>query len=176
MKTVLRAIVGVIAVGVLVLLAFSIYARSHDGPLEMLAGGPFESGDWVESAGVDWSFLTDTETIQFQLLEPARSRTVWVTYHEGKAFIPCGVPNFRLWKQWPNEALKDGRAVLRIDGKRYPVNVVKTDDPVERKAVFSELARKYGSAPPDDGSLDDLVWVFRIEPRERSGAEAGEAT
>ena len=167
MPTALRVVAGILAAVVLALLLFVVFARSNDGPVGFFAGGPFQSGVWAESGETDWSFVKDMDRIEFQLLEPARARTVWVTYHEGRAFIPCGVPNFRLWKQWPNEALEDGRAVLRIDGQRYAVNVVKTDDAEERQAVFRELARKYGSAPPGDGSLDDLVWVFRVEPRER---------
>ncbi len=167
MKGLFRVLAGIVGALLLLMLAIVVFARFHDGPVAAFAGGPFETGEWAEAKGLDWSFVKDMQTIEFQLLDPARSRTVWITYHDGKAFIPCGVPNFRLWKQWPNEALADGRAVLRINGQRYAVDVVKTDDAAERAAVFSELARKYGSAPPDDGSLDDLVWVFRIEPRDR---------
>jgi len=166
MKIVLKgfgALVGVILVGLLVV---TVYARFHDGPVAAFAGGPLVTGDWIESQDIDWSFVADLDTIEFQLIEPPRSRTVWILHHEGKLFIPCGLPNFTLWKQWPHEALADGRAVLRVDGKRYAVNLVKTDDPGERSAVMSLLETKYATSPPDDGSLDDMVWVFRIESRE----------
>ena len=32
----------------------------------------------------------------------------------------------RLWKRWPVQAARDGRAVLRIDGKRYERRLVVT--------------------------------------------------
>ena len=36
--------------------------RSHDGPMEILSGGPFQTGELV-AASDDWSFLTDHATL-----------------------------------------------------------------------------------------------------------------
>ena len=65
-----------------------IGARFADGPLEIIAGGPFRSGQMVTEPPPDWSFLHDTEEIEFQLLDPPRSRTTWIVEHGGKAYVP----------------------------------------------------------------------------------------
>ena len=49
------------------------------------------------------------DTVEFQLLEPDRSRTTWILVHDGKIYIPCGYLNSavgRIWKKWPIEAEK----------------------------------------------------------------------
>lgn len=141
-------------------------ARISDGPIGPVAGGALLTGRWIDTEDLDWSFAADTDTVEFQLLDPERSRTVWVVYYGGKLYIPCGVPNFTLWKQWPHEAVADGRAVIRSDGKRYAVSLVKSEDERERTAVLDLVSEKYDSTVPEGEDLTDLVWVFRLEPRE----------
>ena len=114
----------------------------------------------------DWSFATDVQNIEFQLLEPPRSRTVWIVVEDGKAYIPCGIPNFRLWKQWPHEALEDGRALLRIDGKLYPRQLVKVKDMSLIASLGEKVGHKYGLSPGDGEPDPDAVWFFRLDPRE----------
>jgi hypothetical protein len=58
----------------------------------------------------------------------------------------------------------DGRAMLRIDGKRYPVELSKLDDAAADAiavTIQSEVERKYGRAPPSDAG----VWLFRVASR-----------
>jgi hypothetical protein len=58
----------------------------------------------------------------------------------------------------------DGRATLRIEGRRYPVTLTKLDDAevAQLEAVVrSEVTRKYGQAPPSDAG----VWLFRLDSR-----------
>ena len=141
-------------------------ARYHDGPLGVIAGGPLDSGDWVASEGVDWSFAADLPTLELQLLSPPRSRTVWLLFHQGSLYIPCGFVNVSLWKQWPYEAFMDGRAVVRIEGRRYPVKLERSDDESVRRAVLGGLAEKYDVAL-GEGEDAKNVWIFRVEPRER---------
>lgn len=169
MKTILRGLGWVVGAVVLCAILVTVYARFQDGPVGAIAGGPLAKGDWVATEGLDWAFTTDIDTIEFQLLEPPRSRTVWVIYHDGSAYIPCGLPHFTLWKQWPHEAVADGRAVIRSGGKRYAVNLVKSEDSAERAAVLDLVEKKYGSAGPEDRDLTDLVWVFRLEARPVDG-------
>lgn len=169
MKSILRGAGYVVLAVVICGAAVAAFARFQDGPLGAIAGGPLTSGEWVETQGLDWSFAADIETIEFQLLSPPRSRTVWVVYHDGSLFIPCGLPNFTLWKQWPHEALADGRAVIRTGGKRYAVNLVKTENPEDLAAVLELVGRKYGSTGPDDQDLSNLVWAFRLLPRPADG-------
>ena len=58
---------------------------------------------------------------RLQLLDPDRSRLIFVLDYEGKAYIVSGYMSNRIgrvWKKWP-KAERDGRAVVRIDGERY---------------------------------------------------------
>jgi hypothetical protein len=94
--------------------------------------------------GLDWSFAADEEEIELQLLDPDRSRTVWVVLHGGDLYVPCAflwVPGF---KQWHEQAVRDGRAVVRIQGRLYPVQLVRVKAPIIYDRVAQRLARKYG--------------------------------
>ena len=146
-------------VGILMLTAFII--RSMDGPIGPFQGGSFQSGQHVAADGVDWSFARDIDTVELQLVEPPQSRTTWILEHDGQIFIPCGIPEFRLLKQWPHQALLDGRALLRIDGRIYPLQLVKLEDLDLRESLSGEIERKYAvpSATPDN------TWIFRLDPR-----------
>jgi hypothetical protein len=162
---VLRWIGLLLAVAIVGLLVWAGLARLSDGPLGFFPGGPLEAGPLVPSEGVDWAFAARVNTIELQLLQPPRSRTVWVVHEEGALYIPCGLPNFRLWKRWPHEAMKDGRAVVRIEGKRYPVTIERVEDPSRVARVLERVSAKYGTDP---GAQDRGVWVFRVAARPRS--------
>lgn len=154
-------VVALVAFGLVV-----VGARYHDGPVGVLAGGPLDSGAWAESEGVDWSFAADLPTLELQLLSPPRSRKVWLLVDEGSLFIPCGFVNVTLWKQWPYEAFMDGRAVIRLEGRRYPVELERVDDEAARERVLAGLAGKYGISLTEEGGAEN-VWIFRVDPRER---------
>ena len=146
----------------LVLLA--IVARFADGPIGLFAGGPLRSGELISDPDLDWSFVEPVQEIELQLLEPPRSRTVWIVFHEGHPYVPCGFLKVPLWKQWPHQAVRDGRAVVRIDGKRYERQAVRVTDAELYAALAARVAEKYGgggSGTPDP----DSVWFFRLDPR-----------
>lgn len=155
----LGILLGGILAGAVVL---SIVARFSDGPIAAFAGGPLVAGELVTEAVNDWTFVEDVETVEFQLEHPARSRTVWIIVHEGQLYIPCGLPNFKAFKQWPHEAMQDGRSIVRIDGKRYPLQAVRMQDPDLFDIIVSKIAKKYTS--PGEAGPDDL-WIFRMDPR-----------
>jgi hypothetical protein len=85
----------------------------------------------------------------------------------------------RIWKQWPVEAEKDGRAVLRVDGVLYDRQLVRIKEGTQLPSLLSELGRKYlfGSAAisAEDqaqgltGGLqqiaDGTLWIFELAPR-----------
>ncbi len=148
---------------VLVAIAVAVAARFHDGPLGPLPGGPLERGELVTDSVVDWSFATAIPEIELQLADPPRSRTTWVLVREDQIYVPCAWPNAFL-KQWPKHALRDGRVVLRIAGKRYERQAVRVTDP----EVHSELAalgsKKYDYERPREPDLEGL-WFFRMDPR-----------
>ena len=165
----MNRLLKVVVIIVLFVLLFIFATRFTDGPLGIVAGGAFSSGDIV-SEEPDWRFVKDYDTVEFQLLEPARSRTTWIVEHNGRIYIPSGYMLStvgKIWKQWPLQAEKDGRAILRVDDKLYPRQLIRiTDDPA-LPAVLAELSRKYASGSQihvsevSRGSL----WVFELVQR-----------
>lgn len=144
-----------------------IGARFADGPLEIIAGGEFSSGTAYTGAEPDWAFVRPIVTVEFQLMDPARSRTTWILEHEGKIYIPCGYMNStwgKIWKQWPIEAEKDGRAILRINGQLYDRQLVRVQDGPEVAALTAQIAEKYKvPATPAAVTSGDL-WIFQLAP------------
>ncbi|MCP5346228.1 MAG: hypothetical protein R3F41_00415 [Gammaproteobacteria bacterium] len=130
----------------LVVVIFLVGMRFHDGPLEIISGGPFRSGE-LSPAPDDWSFLQDRQTIQFQTLTPARSRTVWLAVYDGRLFVVSGYMTTgygALWKQWPHYIEEDDRVILRIDGRLYEQRLERITSGPAIEPVLAELSRKYG--------------------------------
>ena len=170
MKLFAKVVLGVVLAITAAVAAVLVGTRFADGPLEIIAGGPFTTGELQTTAPVDWSFVRDIETIEFQSLEPPRSRTVWVLVHEGRLFIPCGYMNStwgRIWKQWPIEAERDGRIITRIDGKLYNQSLVRIQEGPMLDPLVAELSRKYmgGQPIPDEAVTTGIQWLFELTPR-----------
>ncbi|MEM7413807.1 MAG: hypothetical protein AAF430_26500 [Myxococcota bacterium] len=171
MQRVLKILGGLVGVVVLGVVALFIGARFADGPLEIIAGGPFTSGDVHSGVEPDWAFLKDRPTVEFQLFEPAQSRTTFVLVHDGRLFIPSGYMNSwygRLWKHWPYHAEQDARARLRVDGQIYERTLVRLTEGPDLEPILAELSRKYaggadiGTSVVDSGDL----WLFELAPRQ----------
>lgn len=161
--TALRWLLRIVAAGVAFLALLFLGARLHDGPLGPIPGGALEAGEEVTVPVTDWSFARDIGEIELQLTAQSRSRTTWILVHEGAAYVPCSL-GFPPGKSWYRDALSDGRAVLRIEGKRYPVTLSKLDDAATEAlapTIQSEVERKYGRAPPSEAG----VWLFRVTSR-----------
>jgi hypothetical protein len=164
---------GIIVVAVIVAIgALMFAARFSDGPLGIIAGGPLVAGELVTGPDPDWTFARDVPTIQLQLLEPPRSRTTWILELNGKIYVPCGYMTStvgRLWKHWPIEAERDGRAILRIDGKRYSRQLVRIEHGPLLEPLTQELSRKYG-APATPATVESgSLWLFELAPAPVSG-------
>ena len=165
---------AVATVVILIVLAL-IGARFTDGPTEILAGGPFTSGSLVTEEP-DWTFLTDRDTVEVQLMEPARSRTTWLAVVDGRVFIPSAYMDStwgRIWKQWPIHAEKNGDAILRVDDQLYHRTMVRVKNEPALATVFSELGRKYapGGGETAERYLNQVAvdegatWIFELVPR-----------
>jgi len=144
-----------------------VVARFSDGPLEIVAGGPFRTGDIYRGPEPDWSFVADRPTVEFQLVEPPRSRTSWIVEYDGRIFIPCGYMDTtwgRLWKQWPTEAERDGRALLRIDGTIYPRQLERVQNGPDVAPVVALLAEKYGVPATAETVTSGSLWLFEMRP------------
>ena len=164
--TALRWLLRIVAVLVALVALVFFGARFHDGPLGPIPGGPLAGGELVAEPVADWSFAKETGEIQLQLDSQARSRTVWFFVLDGKAYVPCSL-DFPPGKSWHHDAVKDGRATLRIDGKRYLVTLTKLEDSVAQgmgEAARAELSRKYGELPSGEGG----AWLFEVTSRAAS--------
>jgi len=173
------------ALGLATLAGITVFAlRFGDGPTAIIAGGAFTTGEQHTGPEPDWSFLKDRQEVEFQLLDPERSRTTWIVEHEGRIYIPSGYMKStlgKIWKQWPREAEKDGRALLRVDGKIYARTLVRVKESPALPTIVSELGRKYLGQGPDASTdpatrvklmedalnqvRDDSLWIFELAPR-----------
>ena len=154
---------------VLAVLALVIGARFGDGPIALVPGGPLVSGELITGREPDWTFARDITEMEFQLVEPSRSRTVWLQVHDKKLYVVSAYMNSmvgQIWKQWPAHALQDGRAVVRLDGKRYERQLVRIlDDRPLLEAITAEVNRKYGAGLSADMATTGDAWFFALEPR-----------
>ena len=82
-----------------------------------------------------------------------------------------------LLKGWHEDALRDGRVVLRIAGKRYERQAVRITDPellsrlrAQVKEGVEEWISPTALAPaPTEGPKD--IWFFRMDARPRAGVD-----
>ena len=142
--------------------------RFADGSNRVFSGGPLVSGELHAGAEPDWRFTDDIQTIDLQLLDPPRSRTIWIQAHDGKIYVFSGFMSTavgRLWKRWPVQAERDGRAVLRIDGRRYERQLVRIESGAALEGITSAIRDKYtydvSRATVEAGD----TWVFEAAPR-----------
>jgi hypothetical protein len=161
----LAALIGL----VLLLVGVAAFAaRFGDGPSAVFPGGPLIAGELV-TGEPDWSFAREIRELELQLLDPPESRTIWLQVHDQKLYVISNFMNSavgKIWKKWPLEALADGRAVIRIDGKRYERQLVRIlDDAPLLGAIAAEVERKYDlPLSPEMVEAGD-VWFFAVEPR-----------
>ncbi len=169
----LLKILGYLVGAIVVVIGLVLFgSRFTDGPTEVLAGGPFTSGEH-SAAPEDWSFLKDYVTVEFQLVDPPRSRTTWIAEHNNRVFIPSGYMNTtfgKIWKHWPMQAEEDGRAILRVDNRLINVELHRVKQDPDMDTVLSELSRKYlGGVPIDDAARAEVtsnnLWIFELKPR-----------
>ena len=142
--------------------------RFADGPNRIFSGGPLVSGELHTGPEPDWSFVSDIPTIELQLLDPPRSRLIWTAEHDGKLYVWSGYMGTtvgRLWKRWPIQAERDGRAVLRIDGKRYERQLVRIQSGDVLDGIAGAIRDKYPSQTTRQAIEAGDAWLFEAAPR-----------
>ncbi len=170
MRSALRIVGGLLVVLLVALVGLLVGARFADGPIAIVAGGPFTSGELFRGPEPDWSFVRDVREVEFQLLDPARSRTTWILDHDGKAYIPSGYMTTwwgRIWKQWPLDAEKDPRIVLRIGNDLYERRLVRIQAGPEVAPLLEQLSQKYvgGREIPMEAVTSGYLWLYELAPR-----------
>jgi hypothetical protein len=160
-----KGLVIVVVVLVAAIGALFAAARLHDGPLALIPGGPLVAGEMVAQPPADWNFAKDVQEIEMQLAYENTSRTTWVLVKDGVAFIPCSL-QFPPGKRWYKAADRDGAAIVRIAGKRYPVTLKRVQDEALATEVGKVAVAKYPAAAR---SGVGGVWFFKVEPRPAAG-------
>ena len=164
---------GIAIVGVaLVVFVFLFAMRFSDGPMAIVPGGAFSSGE-PAPVPADWSFLRDRMEVEFQTMDPDTSRTVWVGVHDSRLFLVSGYMNSwygGIWKQWPHYLGDDASIVLRVDGRLYDLRLERVMDGPDIIPVLSEFGRKYGGAPPNavdsnEAVTSGSVWMYEAVAR-----------
>ena len=170
--------IGVICLwGLLILVTATATAaikqRFQDGPNRVFSGGALASGALHQGPEPDWQFVNEVDTIELQLLEPEQSRRIWTASVNGKIYVWSGYMNSfvgRLWKSWPAQAERDGRAVLRVNGVRYERQLVRISSGAGLEELTQLINDKYSSqATPATIDSGDL-WMFEAAPRATAGA------
>lgn len=159
--------IGLVATIFIAIGALFFAIRYHDGPMEIISGGPFTSGQVVPGE-TDWSFIKDHQTIEMQTMVPPRSRTMWTVVIDDRLFVISSYMNTvvgKLWKKWPHTIEEDNRADIRIDGKIYQMklNRIMEGDVVE--PVLARFTEKYGIQFEDDVLATGSSWLFELTPR-----------
>ena len=171
MQVAIRALVVVVClllIPVTAVLTAAAKQRFADGPNRLFSGGPLVAGELYAGPEPDWSFVADIPTIELQLLDPPRSRLIWVQEHDGRLYVWSGYMGTmvgRMWKKWPIQAERDGRAVLRIDGKRYERQLVRIESGEVLDGITEAIRAKYPSQLTRAGVEAGDSWLFEAAPR-----------
>jgi hypothetical protein len=139
---------------------------SADGPSILFPGGELMAGDLYTGPEPNWSFTDDIFTIEMQLNDPLSSRLIWILHSEGKIYIASGYMSTtlgRLWKHWAVQADEgDGLAVVRIDGIRYPRQLVRIEQGPALDGLAAVMSSKYSSPTTRQSIEAGSTWVFEL--------------
>jgi hypothetical protein len=168
LKKILKWFLISVAVIVAVILLFFGYMRFHDGPIEIIAGGPFSTGEKYVGPEPDWSFIKDRQTIEFQLMDPPTSRVLWHVVNDNKLYVISGYMETgygKIWKQWPHYAEQDNRALLRVDEKIYERKLIRLSAEEFTDRIAEEHARKYQTGLNRQAIASGSAWFYELAPR-----------
>ena len=167
-KRVLTVVLCLLLIPATAVVTAAVKQRFADGPNRFFSGGPLIAGELHAGAEPDWRFVNEIPTIELQLVDPPRSRRIWTVEHEGKLYVWSGYMRTtvgRWWKGWPPAAERDGRAVLRIDGKRYERQLVRITSGEALDGICKAITDKYPSRTTRAGVEAGDVWLFEATPR-----------
>lgn len=161
-------LICLVAIPVTAVATAAFKQRFADGPNRVFSGGPLEAGELYQGPEPDWSFVNPIPTIEMQLLDPATSRRIWTVEHNGRIYVWSGYMNSfvgRLWKSWPGQAERDGRAILRINGVRYERELRRIQSHPDLAGITSAITAKYPSGTTPATVESGAIWLFEAAPR-----------
>jgi hypothetical protein len=159
---------GLLLIPATAVVTAAVKQRFADGPNQVFSGGPLESGTIYVGQEPDWSLVRDVQTIELQLLDPPRSRRIWTAEYDGKIYVWSGyiaTAVGRVWKRWPLQAERDGRAMMRIDGKRYERQLVRIKSGPILDGISAAIRNKYPSQTTRATVEAGETWLFEAAPR-----------
>ena len=171
MQVAIRALIVVgclLLIPVTAILTAAMKQGLSDGSDFVFSGGVLVSGELHTGPEPDWSFTNDVTLIELQLVDPPRTRTIWVGEHDGKLYVFSAYMRSlvgRVWKAWPYQAEQDGRAVLRIDGKRYERQLQRIESGPVLDGITASIAEKYSYNISREIVESGDVWLFEAGPR-----------
>lgn len=168
LRTLTLAVLALVLVSLTAVGTAALKARFADGPTTLFSGGPLISGPMIAGPDPDWRFTDEIDTIELELLGPGTSRRTWVAQYDGKLYIESGAVDSlvgRLWFSWPSDAAQDGRALVRIDGNRYPRQLIRIQSGSELEGITAAFRTKYDDTVTVQEVEDGAVWVFQLAPR-----------
>ncbi|MFP6838197.1 MAG: hypothetical protein VB962_01245 [Pseudohongiellaceae bacterium] len=171
MKMLIRIIVIALCLVLIPVAAIATAAakqRFADGPNRVFSGGALEAGELHTGAEPDWRFVSEISTIEMQLLDPPKSRRIWTAEYDGKIYVWSGYMATavgRVWKRWPLQAERDGRAMMRIDGKRYERQLVRIKSGPILDGISAAIRNKYPSQTTRATVEAGETWLFEAAPR-----------
>ncbi len=143
-----RAFVRVFTWIVVGVILFAVFLRFSDGPVLVFPGGPLRSGEAIAFDAVDWRALDRLRELELEVVRTGRSRLLWFSVHEGRPYFSCGFGCEAEWpKRWPYHIDRDGRVVLRVDGKRIEAMLERvSEDSAEFAAARRARSNKFSDA------------------------------
>ena len=127
-------------------------------------------GEVVEEQVTDWRFANDVELCQIQVSAPVLPHAVnlnCMSTSEGDVlYFSCS--NCEP-KRWSTLVARNPDARVRLDGRVYPISVVRVTDPAEAdRSWVARLAKLENSTVPGSGTPvstprppDEQWWTFR---------------
>lgn len=172
MRILLRAFIIIaclLAIPIAAVATAAVKQRFADGPNRVFSGGPLEAGELHRGPEPDWAFVNEIPTIEMELEASGTSRRIWIASYEDRLYVWSGyMDSFvgQIWKQWPVQAERDGRAILRIDGRRYARQLRRIETGPELDGIAATISAKYPSQTSRETIESGNVWLFEAAPRE----------
>jgi hypothetical protein len=167
-----KLLVGGSLLALLLLAGIGFLVYSSICPCERTPGG-FLFGDRVDEPVQDWSFANDVPLCQLQIYDGLRPHSInlnCMSTPAGELYLSCSVCTR---KYWAGKVGSDERAIMRLNGAVYPVQLNRVTEPAEMDRAWAARVSKlqvhgggpYNPIPEPDAERPDHWWTFHVESR-----------